>query len=319
MAKSVRPLTIAERKSPASSVFVGGFKNVSFQVGKVETVTGQDSEQSIPSLLSATLVKSDTVRYPIKVPTSVRVLNHSSNVVCNVVGQPNHHGDYDAFLLVRNIERLSSFSVALRNIKDVVESGLIVNDEPDRIGKGRAARAHNQVFLTGVVVGASFEDGENPRLHIKLRQTSDPTNIIPLIYQAKNASGLVGRVKVGGLITVSGEYAIRKLPVYQTENGRVVHDENNRPVVQLNENGEPLTRLNSYVRILAPLDIDPQFDTNFVRPDGTADIPKWVRDLADEATARSKRTAGRDPEEVVVPAEALVPQSVQSASVTAGL
>lgn len=227
MAKSVRPLTVAERKSPASSMFIGGFKNVSFQVGKIETINGSDeTSQSVPSLYSASLVKTERIRYPVKIPTSVRVLKHLSNVVCNVVGQPNAYGDHDAFLLVRNIEKLSSFSIALRNIKDVVDAGVLEDDESNRIGKGEAARAHNQVMLTGLVVGTWFEDGENPRFHIKLRQTSDTSNIIPLIYQAKTASGQVGRVKIGNLISVVGEYAIQKRPAFKMENGQVLRDEN---------------------------------------------------------------------------------------------
>ncbi len=292
MSKTVRPLTVAERKSPASSMFVGGFKNVAFQVGKIELPNHVENVgQAVPSLYSASLVKSERVHYPLKVPTSVRVLKNISSVVCNVVGQPNQYGDHDAFLLVRNVENLSSFSIALRNIKDVIAAGVVKDDEEDRLGKGQAARAHNQVKLSGLVVGTWFEDGENPRFHIKLRQTADSANIIPLVYQAKNASGQVGRVKIGNLITVEGEYAIQRRPVYKMADGVVLRDENQQPIVETGEDGEPLLRTGSYIRILSPKDVDLAFDTNFVRKDDSIEFPSWAREWSDQAIARSQRVA----------------------------
>lgn len=296
MSKNIRPLTVAERKSPATSMFLGGFKNVAFQIGKIEGLTPHSEGQSVPAVYSASLVKTEKLKYPVKVPTSVRLLKSISNVICNVVGQQNQYGDYDAFLIVRNVEKLSSFSIALRNIKDVIDSGSFQDDEAERIGKGQAARAHNQVMLTGLVVGTWFEDGQNPRFHIKLRQTSDPANIIPLVYEAKNASAQVGRVKIGNLISVNGEYAIQKRPAYETENGLIKRDENKRPIVAMDDAGQPLTRLNSYIRIQAPMDTDLKFDTTFVRNDESLEFPGWVLDWVEQAKARSQRTVPGEPQ-----------------------
>jgi hypothetical protein len=292
MAKPIRPLTLRERKKPAQLMFEGGFKNVSFQIGEI-LLKGGDNEQSGPGLRLADLKKTDKISIPIFVPCSVPLIKGDSNIVCSVFGRRNpHDGLYDSFLVVRNVERLSSFNTKLRTINDL--RGTADSDgaeAADRLGKGDRARQHNQVNLAGVVVGTNFENGENPKFHIQLRQTSNPDNIIHLIYDAKNAGSQVERIKFGAFIYVDGEYAWRRLPLIKLdEQGKPVYNEHGQYEFKLDENGEPLRRTHSYIRIGAPKQINDDYDINFK----LEDLPRWISDMAAQMNARRNNRPGAD-------------------------
>jgi len=289
MSKIIRPLTLNERKRPASLSFVGGFKNVSFQIG--ELVMPESSEKNVngttASFSKGFIRKGEKVQIPIVVPNALGPLKGPSTTVASVIGQKNKYGGYDAMLVARSTARLSSFNSKLRTVEDLVRTSEVdeAADEPKRLGKSSAARVHNQVMLAGVVVGSNFEDGEQPRFYISLRQDSNPDNVVPLCYEARNASALAERVRYGALIYVDGEYAARYLPVHELDaDGAPKRDQDNNLIPVLDENGKPMRRIHTYIRITSPKD-PAEFDTDF----GGA-VPKWVAEIADEI---AKARAGR--------------------------
>jgi hypothetical protein len=286
MKKAIRPLTLKERKKPAQLLFEGGFKNVSFQIGELMHKDGQDLQQSGPGLRPAILKKTEKIQFPIMIPSSVATFKGEGNIVCSVFGNKNSTtGLYDTFLVVRNMERLSSFNVQLRTIADLRKTDAELAE--DRLGKGSSARQHNQINLCGVVIGSSFEDGENPKFHIQLRQTNNPDNVIHLIYDAKNAGAQVGRIRFGTIIYVEGEYAYRRVNVpVLNEEGKPVFKDNGEPVYQTDDNGELLKKIHSYIRISAPKEANLEFDTSF----DPEDPPKWVADMAHTMNLKKARS-----------------------------
>lgn len=288
MKKSIRPLTLKERKKPAQLLFEGGFKNVSFQIGELILKGGVDVEQSGPGLRPGILKKTEKIQFPVIIPSSVATFKGEGNIVCSVFGRKNPvDGIYDAFLVARNMERLNSFNIELRTISDLRKAEK-EDQSADRLGKGQSARQHNQVNLCGVVVGSYFEDGDNPKFHIQLRQTNNAENIIHLIYEAKNAGGQVGRVKFGTMIYVEGEYAYRNIPVPKLdEQGKTVYGPNGDIEYAVNDEGEVLKRRHPYIRISAPKEANLDFDTNF----SLEDPPKWIIDMANEIESKKSRLA----------------------------
>lgn len=292
MTSVVRPLTLAERKKPAQLTFFGGFKNVSFQIGEVALpdAAARNANATTPAYVKAIVRKSATVQFPIMVPNSLSVLKGMTNTVASVIGQKNKYGGHDAVLVARSTERLSSFNSKLRTVEDLVKTGeATAETDETRLGKSSSARIHNQVMLAGIVVGARFEDGDSPRFHIDLRQDANPSNIIPLIYEARNASAMVSRVKYGSLIYVDGEYAFRSVPIHEVdEDGRLKLDADRKPIPQLDDKQQPTKRIQTYIRITAPKD-PVQFDTDF-----GSTIPRWVAEIAEEiAASRSRSTASK--------------------------
>ena len=287
MVKPIRPLTLKERKKPAQLMFEGGFKNTSFQIGEIVLKAGQDWEQSGPGIRQAVLKKTEKLQIPVLVPCSVAINKGDSNIVCSVYGRKNPiDGLHDTFLVVRNIERLSSFNTKLRTINDLRAVDAEGEATTERLGKGDTARQHNQVNLSGVVVGSSFENGEHPKFHIQLRQTNNPDNIIHLIYDAKNAGALNNHVRFGSMIYVEGEYAFRKIPVLKLDaEGKPVFNENGQHEYQTDDNGEVIKRIHSYVRIGAPKQMDFEYDINFK----VTEPPRWIDDLLDEMERRRQR------------------------------
>jgi hypothetical protein len=292
MSSVIRPLTLSERKKPAQSSYVGGFKNVSFQIGEIvrPDAASRNTNSVTPVYSKAIIRKSPTVQLPMMIPNALMVLPGVTNTMASVVGQKNNHGGFDAILVARSTERLSSFNSKLRTVEDLVRTSEEKVVEENRLGKSSGARTHNQVMLAGVVVGSRFEDGDHPKFHIDLRQDSNPNNIVPLIYDARNASAMVSRVKFGSLIYVDGEYAFRNVPIYQmNELGKVVLDENKAPVPVLDGDGKPQKRVHTYIRITPPKD-PAEFDTNF----GEA-IPRWVSDIARDIAETRLRLSNRTP------------------------
>ncbi len=292
MASVIRPLTLAERKKPAQLTFFGGFKNVSFQIGEITLpdAAARNANATTPAYVKAIVRKSATVQFPIMVPNSLSVLKGMTNTVASVIGQKNKYGGHDAVLVARSTERLSSFNSKLRTVEDLVKTGEATAEmDETRLGKSSSARIHNQVMLAGVVVGARFEDGDSPRFHIDLRQDANPSNIIPLIYEARNASAMVSRVKYGSLIYVDGEYAFRSVPIHEIdEDGRLKLDADRKPIPQLDDKQQPTKRIQTYIRITSPKD-PAQFDTDF-----GSTIPRWVAEIAEEiAASRSRSTASK--------------------------
>jgi hypothetical protein len=224
-----------------------------------------------------------------------------SNVICSVQGRKNNYGGYDAHLVVRGVERLSTFNSKLRNVTHLIEKAVVEDpqekEESERLGVSSNARSHNQVMLAGVVVGAHFEDGESQRFHIQLRQDANPENIIPLVYEARNASALVSRVKFGSYIYVDGEFAYRNVPVYQLDDaGKMSMDAEGKPIPVLDDGGLALKRKSAYIRIQAPKD-PAEFDVDFKTP------PKWVQEIA-EKIQKSKQRIIAQPQEPAAPEDA---------------
>ncbi len=311
MSLAIKPLTFGQRQRPAHLSFFGGFRNVSFQLGEISLPAAVDRNDngSTPAYTKAIMIKSEKVKFPIMVPTALKVMPGSINTVASVFGQRHKLGGYDAVLVARATERLSSFSIKLRTVNDLVNTAANkanataeqpVEDEADRrLGRSSSARVHNQVSLAGVVVSARFDEGENPKFHIELRQDSNPDNVIPLIYEGRNAGGLVDRVSRGKLIYVDGEFAFRMIPVYKLneDTGRPLLDKDSQPVVVLDEAGLPARRMHTYIRITAPKD-PAAFDTDF-----GGGLPGWIVKFADELTAGRTRLPSKT---VDVPADATV-------------
>lgn len=293
MSQVIRPLTLSERKKPAQLTFLGGFKNVSFQIGRVNLPpsVAHNVNNATPLSSRAFVEKTETLKFPIQVPNSVPVLKGMTNTVASVVGHKNKYGGFDAMLVARSMERLSSFNSKLRTVEDLIKTAEEKSADEPRLGKSSAARIHNQVMLAGVVVGARFEDGENPRFHISLRQDANPANVIPLTYEARNASAMVTRVKYGSLIYVDGEYAFRSLPIHQMDElGNEVMDENRKPIPVLDGENKATKRIHTYIRITSPKD-PAEFDTNF-----GSTIPAWVAGIAEEIAQTRTRAQLRTKE-----------------------
>lgn len=288
---TIRPLTLAERKKPAQLSYYGGFKNVSFQIGEilVPDAATRNINSAVSSYVKGIIRKSASIKYPIMIPTSLSFLKGFTNTVAQVIGQKNTQGGYDAVLVARNTERLSSFNAKLRTVEDLLKTQETQTEDLERMGKSSAARSHNQVMLVGVVVGARFEGGTNPKFHIDLRQDANPNNIIPLTYDAKNAAAMVSKVKYGSLIYVDGEYAFRQVQVNKIgDDGKVLLDENFDPIPELDEQGAAKKRVHTFIRITAPK-APAEFDTDF-----TNGIPKWVTGIAEEiAQARARNVAAK--------------------------
>lgn len=311
MSSVIRPLTLSERRKPAQLTFLGGFKNVSFQIGEIvmPDAAARNTNGSLPAYSKALVRKSPTVQFPIMVPNALGVLKGATNTVASVIGQKNKYGGFDAILVARSTERLSSFNSKLRTVEDLIKTSDVVGAaEEGRLGKSSSARIHNQVMLAGVVVGARFEDGESPRFHIDLRQDANPNNIVPLTYEARNASAMVSRVKYGSLIYVDGEYAFRNVPVYEMdEEGRVKLDAERKPIPVLDGAGTPVKRVHTYIRITSPKD-PAEFDTDFGET-----VPRWVADIAKEiSAARARSAAARDAKGGAGAADAAPSDAMQS-------
>ncbi len=316
MTTAIRPLTLNERRQPATRTFHGGFKNVSFQIGTVEMPSGSEinTNDTTANYIKAKLRKDGKVQFPVMIPKSIFINKGPSNTVASVIGMKNSHGGYDAVLVARSNERLSSFNSPLRTVEDLVklDTKEEAAESDNRLGKGANARVHNQVMLCGVIVGARFEDGDYPRFHMLMRQDANPNNVIPLVYEARNASALLSHIKYGQLATVPGEYYYRSVPVYQQDSeGRVMMGADNRPIPVLEENGSPKTRITTYIRCGVPRDPS-EFDTDF-----GPTPPKWLVQMADEIvanrerdrqareTAASKRAAPKPVEKMVASLEEL--------------
>lgn len=292
MSSVIRPLTLSERKKPAQLTYFGGFKNVSFQIGEIVLPEGaaRNINATTAAYSKAIVRKSATVQFPIMVPNALGVLKGPTNTVASVIGQKNKFGGYDAILVARSTERLSSFNSKLRTVEDLVKTTDAADSADDtRLGKSSNARIHNQVMLAGVVVGARFEDGESPKFHIDLRQEANPNNIVPLTYEARNASAMVSRVKFGSLIYVDGEYAFRNVPVFEMDDeGKVKLDADRQAVPVLDGAGIPAKRIHTYIRITSPKN-PAEFDTDF----GNS-VPRWIAEIASEiAQARSRSATGK--------------------------
>jgi hypothetical protein len=288
MTSAIRPLTLNERRQPASRTFHGGFKNVSFQIGVIEMPSAStvNNNDTTASYIKAKVRKGDKVQFPLLVPKTIVINKGPSNTVASVVGMKNNYGGYDAVLIARSNERLSSFNSPLRTVVDLVQLDAkeARPEAENRLGKSSNARIHNQVMLCGVIVGARFEDGESPRFHMLMRQDNNANNVIPLVYEARNASALVSRIKFGQLATVPGEYYYRSIPVHQLDaEGRPVLDADRRPIPVLDENGSPKTRISTYIRCGVPRDPS-EFDTDF-----GPTPPKWLVQMADEIVANRER------------------------------
>lgn len=286
---SIRPLTLAERKKPAQLMFCGGFKNTSFQLGEIllPPTAEPRNENPAPSVRVVKLQKSASIAFPVHLPLTITPLKGVSNVICSVQGRKNSYGGYDAHLVVRGVERLSTFNTKLRNVTHLVETSQDQDanekDESERLGISSNARSHNQVMLAGVVVGAYFEDGESQRFHIQLRQDANPENIIPLVYEARNASALVSRVKFGSYIYVDGEFAYRNVPIYKLDDdGKISRDPEGKPTPVVDEAGQAVKRKAGYIRIQAPKD-PAEFDVDFKTP------PKWVQEIAEKIQKSKQR------------------------------
>lgn len=290
MTKMIRPLTLRERKKPAQLLFLGGFKNVSFQIGEI-LIDGGDSHQGLPGSRRGLLKKTEKIQFPLCVPTSVALFKDVGNIICTVSGMKNPaDGLFDAILVVRSMERLSSFNTNLRTINQLKNTE---SEADERLGKGAVARAHNQVNLCGIVVGSSFQDGVNPSFHILLRQTSDPGNIIPLTYDAKNAGSQVGKIKVGSIIYVEGEYAFRRVNLPKLkDDGSISYNAEGQVELLLDENGDPIKRVQTYIRIQAPKEASMEFDVNFQLDS----LPRWIEDMIKEIESKKQRV----PEKKVV-------------------
>ena len=292
-ATAIRPLTLQERKKPAQLSFHGGFRNVSFQIG--ELILPESSRDNIngttASVIHGMIKKSEKVKYPVMVPNSLTMLKGVTNTIATVRGQKNPHGGYDAVLIARATERLSSFNTKLRTVDHLIEAikpdeAADLSDDTARLGKSSNARSHNQVMLVGVVVSARFEDGEHPRFHIYIRQDSDPSNVIPLCYEARNASSMVTRVKFGSLIFVDGEFVSRNVRVMQMDaDGVRKLDANGRPMPELDAAGNPVVRAHTYIRITAPKD-PAEFDLDLGNH-----IPAWMSDIAKKLAEARVRSA----------------------------
>jgi hypothetical protein len=324
LASSIRPLTYAERKKPAQLSFYGGFKNVSFQIGTLELPKGAERNinGSAAGFTKAILRKSPKIQFPLMIPHSMGILKGEQNTVASVVGSKHMDGTYDAVLVARTSERLSSFNSKLRTVRDLVESGGEAEDEANqgshRLGRSSSARVHNQVMLTGVVVGASFEDGNFPRFHILLRQDSNPNNIIPLTYEQRNASAMVSRVKYGALIYVDGEYAYRNVNILEYDaEGNPLKNEDGTPKYALDEEGKPKKRIQTYIRITAPKD-PAEFDTNF----DEKSPPQWMVEMSEELNRKMARRTAKPADPAVtgnvIPgeAEALAATAIASGAMT---
>ena len=131
MATSIRPLTYAERKKPAQLSFYGGFKNVSFQIGTLELPKGAERNinGSSAGFTKAILRKSPKIQFPLMIPHSMGILKGEQNTVASVVGNKHMDGTYDAVLVARTSERLSSFNSKLRTVRDLVENSGEAEDE----------------------------------------------------------------------------------------------------------------------------------------------------------------------------------------------
>lgn len=284
MTTAIRPLTINQRRQPATRTYHAGFKNVSFQIGILEMPNVRTSNDTTAVYTKARIVKDGgNVHFPAMVPKPITPHKGPSNTVASVIGMKNSYGGYDAVLVVRNNERLSSFNSPLRTVEDLIkiDSKEVKTVADNRLGKGSNARVHNQVMLCGVIVGARFEDGESPRFHMMMRQDSNVNNVIPLVYEARNASALASHIKAGQLTTVDGEYYYRSVPVYELdEDGRIKLDEDRRPVPVLDEGGNPKNRISTYIRCGVPRDPS-EHDTDF---GGTP--PKWIVQMANDMAAQ---------------------------------
>lgn len=288
MTTAIRPLTLNERRHPATRTFHGGFKNVSFQIGTIEMPSNADvnNNDTTAGYIKAKVRKDSNVQFPLMVPKTIIINKGASNTVASVIGMRNNYGGFDAVLIARSNERLSSFNSPLRTVEDLVKQ-----DKKDpktvasnRLGTGANARVHNQVMLCGVIVGARFEDGESPRFHMLMRQDANPNNVIPLVYEARNASALVSHIKFGQLATVPGEYLYRTVGVFEQDaEGRNVLDAERRPIPVLDENGKPKTHISTYIGCGVPRDPS-EFDTDF-----GPTPPKWLVQMADEIVASRER------------------------------
>lgn len=309
-ATAIRPLTLQERQKPAQLSFHGGFRNVSFQLGEV--VLPESSRSNVnattASFVKGFIRKSPTIEFPIIIPNSLMTLRGVVNTIATVAGQKNNSGGYDAVLQARATERLSSFNTKLRTVEHLIESKKVVDevsnnlsdDDAARLGKSSNARSHNQVMLAGVVVGAKFEDGQNPRFHIWIRQDSNPTNVIPLVYEARNASSMVTRIKFGSIIYADGEFVYRNVPNYQTdESGVRKLDINGQVMPVLDDAGKPVRRLQTYIRITAPKD-PAEFDLDL----GNS-IPSWMAEIAKKIA--EGRTRSQAPTKEAAPAALTAP------------
>lgn len=301
MSSHIRPLTHAERRRAAQLTFVSVFKNVSFQIG--ELLVPKSSERNIndsgPGFVKGIVMKGPTVKFPIMVPNSLPLLPGKTNIVASVFGQRHPYGGYNAVLSARSVERLSCLNSKLRTVEDLIKpkTEQAVAEE-ERLGKSANARVHNQVMLCGVVVEARFEDGDSPRLHLSLRQDSNPNNIIPLIYEARNASAIASSVKYASIIYVEGEYAYRAMPVYQNGEEQTLVGGRDR-VPALNAEGAPLKFVQTYIRITAPKE-PTDFDTDF-----GGSYPKWITEIGTEMAVARARSAVR--KETTAPVAANIP------------
>lgn len=305
MSTTIRPLTLQERQRPAHLTYYGGFKNVSFQIGQVRLPAAAEQAMTgpTPGYINGHVLKGEKVALPVRVPRHLFVNTGYSNSVGSIIGQKNAYGGFDAILVIRSNERLSSFNTKLRTVESLLQTSeerlAFEREENERLGKSSNARAHNQVMLTGIVIAASYEDGDYPRFHVQLRQDADPSNVIPLTYEGKNASVLVARIQRGGFVTVTGEYVYRRLPVYQIDaEGRTVwvegegENKERKRVPVLDENGKVKTRIHTYIRILPPQDPS-EFDTNFTGPP-----PAWIRLFSEALAAEKARNKTRHAEAV---------------------
>ncbi|OLP04606.1 hypothetical protein BLL52_4180 [Rhodoferax antarcticus ANT.BR] len=258
---------------------------MSFQIGVLEMPVnhaGYNNDTTATYTKAKIIKDGGKIHFPAMVPKPIVPHKGPSNTVASVIGMRNNYGGYDAVLVVRNNERLSSFNSPLRTVEDLVnldpkEKKL---ENENRLGKGSNARVHNQVMLCGVIVGARFEDGDSPRFHMMMRQDSNINNVIPLVYEARNASALATRIKAGQLTTVDGEYYYRSMPVYELDaDGRVKLDADRRPVPVLDENGVPKKRISTYIRCGVPRDPS-EFDTDF-----GSTPPKWIVQMANDMAA----------------------------------
>lgn len=295
MSSVIRPLTLSERKKPAQLMYVGGFKNVSFQIGEIVLPEAADrnTNSAMPAFTKAIVRKSATIKFPIMIPSGIAILKGPINTIASVIGQKNKFGGFDAVLVARGTERLSSFNSKLRTVQDLIQTAEVeAVAEETRLGKSSNARTHNQVMLAGVVVFARFEDGDFPKFHIHLRQDGNPNNVVPLTFEARSASAMVSRVKYGSLIYVDGEYAFRNLPVFeQDEDGKVKLDAERKPIPVLDEAGVPLKRVHTYIRITSPKD-PAEFDTDF-----SSGVPRWITEIASDISASRARNAAQKVEQ----------------------
>jgi hypothetical protein len=292
--KAMRMLSAAQARNPMKHAFYGGFRNIAFQVGVVQTMPGDP-----PNTIYLRSSKNDKNPLPLIVPSGVRppAAGMRTKVTCSVVGGTDRQGVPYPLLVARYFENPNIFEAEARRTTELLK---VEADPTESLNK--QASNGNEVMLTGIVVKkqsimrqrSDNSTDDRPSIIFWLRQDAEEKHVIPVICDKHLVENASQKIKFGSIVTVRGQYHTTVVPVPKlNDDGSPTTDLNGTPVYETDEQGEIKKRHHPFIYLTSYPGGAPDNDFQF-SPTHKAQMPmpEWIETQIN-AKIRMKENLGK--------------------------